>query len=327
VAAAKIPHPVHLHCNNLGLPGNVETALATIAAAEGRRLHLTHFQFYSYGATPKGGLTSAGAVVAEAVNANKNITIDVGQVMFGPTVTISSDVPRQFAARGTAHPKKWIIADLEANGYGIVPHEYKERSKVSALQWAIGLELFLLVNDPWRVFFTTDHPNGAHFTTYPKIMHLLMDVNERGRFMERMPKSAFTTTTLSGIKREYSLFEIAIMTRASPARLFGLSDRGHLGPGAIADIAIYTPDRDISKMFATASLVFKNGVPIIQDGIPKVRYYGRTQTVRPRFDARIEGRLSKFYEDTFGAPIGLFDVPAQLGSDAKIFEEHPCSAS
>src|SRR5581483_4481062 len=30
VAALGIPHPVHLHCNNLGLPGNVETALATI---------------------------------------------------------------------------------------------------------------------------------------------------------------------------------------------------------------------------------------------------------------------------------------------------------
>jgi hypothetical protein len=29
-----------LHCNNLGLAGNVETALTTIAAAEGLPLHL-----------------------------------------------------------------------------------------------------------------------------------------------------------------------------------------------------------------------------------------------------------------------------------------------
>ena len=45
----------------------------------------------------------------------------------------------------------------------------------NAMQWAIGLELFLLIDDPWRVFFTTDHPNGAPFTTYPEIFALLMD--------------------------------------------------------------------------------------------------------------------------------------------------------
>ena len=33
----KIPHPLHVHCNNLGLPGNVKTALDTIDAAEGRK--------------------------------------------------------------------------------------------------------------------------------------------------------------------------------------------------------------------------------------------------------------------------------------------------
>ena len=33
VHEAGVPHPLHVHCNNLGLPGNVETALTTIAAA------------------------------------------------------------------------------------------------------------------------------------------------------------------------------------------------------------------------------------------------------------------------------------------------------
>jgi len=31
-----------------------------------------------------------------------------------------------------------------------VPITYKEKSVVHALQWAIGLEWYLLVNDPWR---------------------------------------------------------------------------------------------------------------------------------------------------------------------------------
>ena len=29
-ADLKVPHPLHLHCNNLGIPGNVATAIATI---------------------------------------------------------------------------------------------------------------------------------------------------------------------------------------------------------------------------------------------------------------------------------------------------------
>ena len=51
-------------------------------------------------------------------------------------------------------------------------------------------------------------------------------------------------TTLPSIAREYTWTEIATMTRAAPARLLGLKDRGHLGPGAIADIAVYAPNRD-----------------------------------------------------------------------------------
>ena len=164
VNALGVPHPLHVHCNNLGLAGNVETALATIAAAEGLPLHLAHLQFYGYGKEGERGFSSAAAPLADAVNAAKSVTIDVGQVMFGQTVTISSDVLRQFNARNQARPRKWVIVDGDANGVGIVPYDYRRNDFYNAVQWAIGLELFLLIEDPWRVFFTTDHPNGAPFT-------------------------------------------------------------------------------------------------------------------------------------------------------------------
>ena len=91
-----VPHPLHVHCNNLGMPGNFKTALETIAAAEDVPLHLAHLQFYGYGAEGKQGISSAAPQLAEAINATKSVTIDVGQAMFGQTVTISSDVLRQF---------------------------------------------------------------------------------------------------------------------------------------------------------------------------------------------------------------------------------------
>src|SRR5215467_2258674 len=204
-----VPHPLHVHCNNLGLAGNAETALATIAAAEGLPLHLAHLQFYGYGTEGKRGFSSAAARLAEAVNATESVTIDVGQVMFGPTVTISSDVLRQFNARNHARPKKWLIADGDGNGGGVVPYRYRAEDFYNAVQWAVGLELFLLIDDPWRVFFTTDHPNGAPFTTYPEILALLMSRDLRSQWMAKLPADAVAVTALPSISREYSLLDIA----------------------------------------------------------------------------------------------------------------------
>ena len=112
----KIPHPLHVHCNNLGLPGNVKTALDTIDAAEGRKMHLAHVQFYGYDDEGKKGFSSGAVKLTESINKNKNITVDVGQVMFKPTVTISSDILRQFEARKHAFPKKYIISEAEDGG-------------------------------------------------------------------------------------------------------------------------------------------------------------------------------------------------------------------
>jgi formylmethanofuran dehydrogenase subunit A len=48
-AELRLPHAVHIHCNNLGMPGNWTTTLDTMQSLEGRRGHLTHVQFHSYG--------------------------------------------------------------------------------------------------------------------------------------------------------------------------------------------------------------------------------------------------------------------------------------
>ena len=193
------PHPLHIHCNNLGMPGNVETALTTIAAADDLPLHLAHLQFYGYGTEGPQGFSSAAPRLAEAVNAARNVTIDVGQVMFGQTVTVSSDVLRQFSARSQARPKKYVVVDGDSNGGGIVPYEYRAGSFHNAVQFAVGLELFLLIDDPWRVFFTTDHPNGAPFTTYPEIFALLMDKDLRAQWVSRLPTEAAAVTTLPSL--------------------------------------------------------------------------------------------------------------------------------
>ena len=292
-----IPHPLHVHGCNLGVPGNLKTTIDTINAAEGMRMHLTHIQFHSYGTEGDRKFSSGAGQIAEAVNKNPNISIDVGQILFGQTVTASGDSMLQYAGHWHAHPKKWVVMDIECDaGCGVVPFKYRDESFVNALQWCIGLEIFLLIDDPWRVFLTTDHPNGAPFTSYPHLIRLLMDRSFRNDILSTINKDAAAHSILSTIDREYSLYDIATMTRAAPAKSLGLKNRGHLGSGAIADITVYSNNKNKEKMFSKPDYVFKDGELVVRNGkVTKVKN-GVTHTLRPEFDKSIEKTLNSYFE-------------------------------
>jgi formylmethanofuran dehydrogenase subunit A len=306
-----VPHPIHVHGCNLGVPGNGKTTLATIEAMEGRRIHLTHLQFHSYGTEGPRRFSSAAQQIAELVNRSPNVSIDVGQVMFGQTVTASGDTMSQVRNSHVASPKRWVAMDIECEaGCGVLPFRYKEKSFVNALQWAIGLELFLLIEDPWRLALTTDHPNGAPFTTYPHLIRLLMDRSFRDDAFSRLPKAAREMSVLPSITREYTLQEIAILTRAGPARLLGIDrHHGHLGPGAVADVAVHAEHADREQMFGATRLLFKHGHTVLRDGtVVAPQTWGATHVVRPGYDHAIERRVARFFEDYRDMRLGSFCV-------------------
>jgi formylmethanofuran dehydrogenase subunit A len=289
-----VPHPLHIHGSNLGVAGNIASTLETIAALEGLPAHLTHVQFHAYGTEGPKKFSSAAQQLAEAVNANPQISIDIGQVIFGQTVTASGDTMRQQANVALASPRKWVGADIELDaGCGVVPFRYREQSYVNALQWAIGLELFLLVANPWQVVLTTDHPNGGPFTSYPHLIRLLMDRSFREEQIAKLHPEVAANCALRSITRELTLQEIAVMTRAAPARLLGLKDRGQLGVGAAADIAVYREDSNRESMFSTPTFVFKDGVQVARDGRITALPVGGTHFALPGYDTTIETWLRK----------------------------------
>jgi formylmethanofuran dehydrogenase subunit A len=233
------PHPPHIHCNNLGHSGNYKTTLETMRTAGDQRAHLAHIQFHSYGGELGKNPDSKAAEIIEYVNTHPNITCDVGQVMFGKATIMTADAPLAYVLRGLTD-NKWVNADTECeSGCGILPFNYQEHIYMHSLQWAIGLELFLMSKDPWRVILSTDHPNGGSFMHYPKLIKLLMDRGFRKEEISRVNQKAIAKTALPDLDREYTLNEIAIITRAGPAKALGLKHKGHLGPGADADITIY----------------------------------------------------------------------------------------
>jgi formylmethanofuran dehydrogenase subunit A len=314
VSELGLAHPLHVHCNNLGVPGNIETTLKTMEAIEGWPIHLTHIQFHSYGMEGDRRFSSGAARIVEAMQRHPNISIDVGQIMFGQTMTESGDTMAQYRNRVLAEPERWLCMDIECDGgCGLVPFRYQDRSFVNALQWAIGLELFLSVTDPWRIFLTTDHPNGAPFTFYPRLIRLLMDRSFRAEMLSHVHPAVARHSAVAGIAREYTLSEIAILTRAGPARALGLSDRGHLGVGAAADIAVYNDDADRERMFGNPLLVFKDGELVVRDGKIIAECAGATNVVRPEHDPAIRERIDRFFADYMTLRLKHFQV-----SDAEI---------
>lgn len=305
--ALKLPHPVHIHCNNLGLPGNIATTLDSMRAVDGRRAHFTHLQFHAYGAP----WSSAARQIAEYFATHPNISGDVGQVMFGPATTLTADGAVEYLLH-TSTGRKWVNLDIELEtGCGIVPYTYRDTAAVAALQWVVGLELFLLSPDPWRLVLSTDHPNGGSFMSYPELIRLLMDRTYRDDRLKRINQKHLAGSALAdGLAREYTLGEIAIITRAGPARLLGLKNKGHLGPGADADITIYARSPNIADMFSTPRYVLKAGVLAVEEGQLRRAPAGRRLYNAPGYDHAVESDIKKYFDQNVS--IAFENYPVQL---------------
>jgi formylmethanofuran dehydrogenase subunit A len=144
----------------------------------------------------------------------------------------------------------------------------------------------LLIKDPWKIFMTTDHPNGGPFFAYPKILAWLTSKKARTATLNKCHKKAQKKSLLPSIDRELSLYELAIVTRAGQAKALGLKNKGHLGVGADADIAIYNINpqtTDIANKYkgarralGNAAYTIKDGKIVVKDGAVVQNVSGRT---------------------------------------------------
>ncbi|MBI2825472.1 MAG: formylmethanofuran dehydrogenase subunit A [Planctomycetia bacterium] len=319
-----LPHPLHLHCNNLGVPGNVATTLETMKVLEGNRAHMAHLQFHSYGGADWHTMRSEAAAIAEYFNAHPNLTCDAGAILFGNAVTITADGPWQHLLHQLTG-KKWGNLDVEnETGCGIVPYTYKGSNLVNAVQWAVGLELLLLIDDPWRVFLTTDHPNGACFWRYPEIIHLLMHADVRRERVKKLPAKAQSRTTLGDLDREYSLLDIATITSAGPARALGLANKGRLGIGADADLAIYNEKPDGELLFRYPRYVIKGGEIVVEEGEIRKMSEGREFIVQPTYDGAIEEYLRPLFQQYYTMSFENYPVELERleGADVRQLDGH-----
>ncbi len=327
----KLPHPIHVHCNRLGYPGNYESTIRTLELSlkYGRGLdrpamHITHIQFTGYKGDSWITLGSGGEEIAREVE-RADASVDLGQLVFGSTLTMTADAPFEYVLYHLQRGK-WSFADVEAEtSAGIVPYVYRKRNFVNTIQWCIGLEVALLVKDPWKVYLTTDHPNAGPFTKYPEIMALLMSKRFREKVLGELNQAALGRTALPSIDRELTLDELITMTRSAPAKLLGMKFKGHLGEGAQADIAIYDLNpRDIDvhtdyekviRAFSRAKYTIKDGKIVVRNGEVVETTYGSTYFANPRVKEDALKELERILRDNFPKYYSVALSNYMVGSD------------
>jgi formylmethanofuran dehydrogenase subunit A len=316
-----LPHSIHLHTNNLGLPGNYVTTLDTMKALEdlstdGKPVaHITHIQFSSFKGDSWGTMCSASEEISSYMNNHNHMTIDMGQLIFTDTTTMTADGPFEYTLYELSG-HKWVNSDVETEtSGGIIPFHYKKKNVVNATQWSIGLEIALMINDPWKIFLTTDHPNGGPFFAYPKILAWLMSKKARMATLKNCHAKAQKRSLLPTLDRELSLYELAVMTRAGQAKALGLKDKGHLGVGADADVAIYninpeTSDiarkyKPVRRAFGNAAYTIKDGKVVVKDGEVVQHVDGKTmwldvKTAEPvKVDDDMKRRFKEYWTVEF----------------------------
>ena len=311
-----LPHTIHLHCNNLGMPGNYKITRETMDIVKdvkpkaGRKttIHVVHCQFNALDGDNWMNVKSGAPHIAKYVNEHEHVTLDLGQVIFTDTTTMTGDGPWQFALWNMTG-NKWVNSDVEMEGgAGVVPYTFKKNNPANAVQWGIGLEIALAVKDPWKVYMTTDHPNGGPFIYYPQVIAWLMSRQARTDTMREMNKACLKRTGLASIYREYSFNDLAVVTRAGTANALGLTEKGHFGEGADGDISVYDLDpfawrpsqyNEIIKAFGKAAYTIKGGEIVVKDGEVVATPRGSTHWVDAKVSPEIDTELMKDLEQDF----------------------------
>ncbi len=337
-----LPHTIHLHCNNLGMPGNYKTTIETMDALKGVKpkegrettVHITHCQFNALDGDNWMNVRSGAAKIAKYVNQNPHVTMDLGQLIFTDTTTMTGDGPWQFALWNMTG-NKWVNSDVEMEaGAGVVPYTFRKNNPANAVQWGIGIELALEIYDPWRVYMTTDHPNGGPFIYYPRVIAWLMSRKARTDTMLELNKTVMKRTGLAGNYREYTFNEIATVTRAATAKALGLEHKGHLGPGADGDVSIYDLDpvswrpsmyKELEKKLGTASYTIKGGDVVAKDGEVAATPMGTTFWVKGETPEDVRAEFMKDLEESFRRyyTVNLNNYPVE---DAYLPVQQPVTA-
>jgi formylmethanofuran dehydrogenase subunit A len=235
----------HVHLPRLAKPDSLKMLESFLTRLSGRTCHLSHVSHYGF--EPQGGATSpAGAKAARILAKHPNVTFDCGPVVFGPALSFTADeellgrISKSGGGNRISHPKSRFSA---------TPYTFRKENGMDSLLWINAMELLLSVENLRTVSLSIDFPSGGRLSGIPHILACLMDREKRNGFLKTLDVDAVAASSLKSIGREFTLSDVATITRTSPSLVAGLKNAGHLGRGADSAV-IYEESGDFERMFA-----------------------------------------------------------------------------
>jgi len=242
-------------------------------------------------------------------------TLPVNPNLFYSHVGRAIDGDHAYKQVLTMFEKKEVTADI-----GLAPD-----GPFHQVKWepAIGeedtLSLHLGMHAPLRYRHAKSHANSdltLKLATHPAFKKRLA-FSTLGIAAEAMESYPDLFNRLFEADPSFSFNDFITMTRVIPAAMLGLSRKGHLGEGAVADIAIYKPDKDLSagEQAARCHTLVKGGAILIREydlvppaERPKTRTYYRTFEPSGRDEAMFAAYFAHYPR------VEHLQVPEELGS-------------
>lgn len=245
----------HVHLPHLAQGESLGTLEKFLKRLSGRRCHLSHVSHYAF-ETRDGKLFPAGGRAAEMLARYPNVTVDCGPIVFGPALTFTAD--EDLAHRVLFSGGRGLIGNPKSR-FISSPYTFKKENRIDSLLWINGMEFLLSAQNLKSVSLSIDFPSGGAIEGYPHIIACLMDAEKRGLFLSGLNPESVESSSLKNNAREFTLSEIATITRLAPAIVAGKKNRD-LDKWAV-DAVVYEDMKDREKMFATPRYVIrkKNG--------------------------------------------------------------------
>ena len=291
-----LPHPLHLHCNKLGAPGNYAVTLETMKVLEGHRAHLAHLQYHAYGGDDW-----------------STMRFRVGQDrrgLYRPHEPHDRRRGRVVRHHRDHHGRRPVATPaVQADRAQVGQHRRGERDglrrrplhlqgKESGQRRAVGGGAGTAAAHPGPLAHLPHHgpPQWCGLLALSGDHSAPDGRGVSPRTAQEAGARALRRILLPELDRQYSLDEIAIITSAGPARALGLPQKGHLGVGADADVTIFNDSKDVAQMFAYPRYVIKGGEVVVEEGEIRKTVEGQGFLVRPAYDEKVEDYIRPLFQ-------------------------------
>ncbi len=246
---------------------NIKGMAEAVRLAAGRPLHLAHINAYCRGAV-KNDMQETEEAIA-LLKANPNITSESYiSPKNGTRLTCSADGTIQSKVTGNCLRHFGFSEDRNGVRAALLA------GKAFAVYEADGMSDLMTGSEAVKLWESHNTDVGGSFNINPPLPRIALSQAKRddGSFVVDaistdggcIPRNVLVSQGLSLVKLDIlSLLQYVQKTSLNPARMLRLESKGHLTPGADADITVYDFERQVAvHAFAGGRAVLREGVVV-----------------------------------------------------------------